>query len=364
MVRIRKDANTLLPHERDRFLKALVKLNGSTGSGTFTALGQVYFNHQDVHGQIGTNAHSFFPINPPNPNTPAFLPWHRLFILRLERELQALDPSVALTYWNFSESDPAKVPVNIFNTAFFGETTGSNMTATFDTTNPMSAWATRWPSFATSAAVTGVRRFPRFAPNQLPSVSTVNNCTPPANEPTVLGFGNTFYSSTASSPTGFSRMEWLAHNRAHVTGGGLNSCTGSGTLAGWLTTLIQPLQDPLFFMLHTNVDRLWAKWQQQNGRFDPLNVDTYPNQGTALPAPPPDKRPGQNLLDPLWPWSTSGTPGGPFPQTIGQISAPPEQPQILNAIDYQQEWNRDNNGTPKRGTIGLGFDYADVPFNH
>ena len=156
-------------------------------------------------------------------------------------------------------------------------------------------------------------------------------------------------------------MEWLAHNRAHVTGGGLTPCPQTNsTIIGWLTSLNQPIQDPLFFMLHTNVDRLWARWQQQTGRWDPLNTDTYPNQGVATGT----QRAGQFMLDPLWPWSTSGTPGGDFPQTIGQPNAPPAKPTILNAIDYQQEWSTNNSGTPQHGTYSLGFDYIDVPYNH
>src|SRR4029450_4890571 len=35
-----------------------------------------------------------------------FLPWHRAYILDLERELQAIDPSVALPYWRFERPAP------------------------------------------------------------------------------------------------------------------------------------------------------------------------------------------------------------------------------------------------------------------
>lgn len=353
MVRVRKDANTLLPHERERFLRALVKLNGSAGSGTFTALGQNYFNYQDVHNQLGARGHSDFPGS--GVYTPAFLPWHRLFILRLERELQALDPSVALTYWNYSETNAANAPVNVFNTAFIGQTIGNSLTTTFDATNPMSAWATRWPNFTSSAVVTGVRRFPMFASNQL---ATGTTCFPPVGESVVMGLGTSFV-SVLGGTTGFSRMEWRAHNQAHVTGGGISPCNNSPAELSWLASLGQPIQDPLFFMLHSNVDRQWARWQQQSSRFDALNTNTYPNQGTA----PTGERVGQFLLDPLWPWDTAGAPGGLFPQTIGQIMAPPERARILNAIDYQQEWNTDSSGTPQRGTIGLGYDYTDVPFS-
>jgi tyrosinase len=351
MVRIRKDANTLSTHERDRFLRSVLRLNGSAGGGSFTALGQTYFNYQDIHNQLGARGHSNFQQN--NAYTPAFLPWHRLFILRLERELQSLDPSVALPFWNYSETNGANAPVNVFNAAFIGVTSGGSLTATFDATNPLAGWATRWPTF-TTPAVTGVRRFPMFTPNQLPTAST---CAPPATDPVILGLGSAFV-STLGGTTGFSRMEWLGHNRAHLTGGGISPCANSGVQVSWLASLGQPIQDPLFFMLHTNVDRQWARWQQQNSRFDALSVDTYHMQGTA----PAGETPGQFLLDPLWPWDGGTAPGGEFPQTIGQISAPPGRARILNAIDYQLQWLAQTSRAPQRSTIGLGYDYIDVPF--
>ena len=44
-----------------------------------------------------------------------FLPWHRAYLLDLERELQAIDPSVALPYWRFDQPAP-----NLFTRDFLG----------------------------------------------------------------------------------------------------------------------------------------------------------------------------------------------------------------------------------------------------
>ena len=46
---------------------------------------------------------------------PRFLPWHRAYLLDLERELQAIDPSVALPYWRFDQPAP-----NLFTPEFLG----------------------------------------------------------------------------------------------------------------------------------------------------------------------------------------------------------------------------------------------------
>ena len=48
---------------------------------------------------------------------PQFLPWHRAYLLDLERQLQAIDPSVSMHYWRFDEPAP-----NVFTKLFMGET--------------------------------------------------------------------------------------------------------------------------------------------------------------------------------------------------------------------------------------------------
>ena len=74
MVRVRKDANTLSPAERDRFTTALGKLNDK-GAGVFSDFRAMHMEQKalnQAHGAAG------------------FLSWHRAYILDLERELQKL----------------------------------------------------------------------------------------------------------------------------------------------------------------------------------------------------------------------------------------------------------------------------------
>ena len=98
MVRIRKNANTLTTAERDRLVAAFAQLNNQ-GTGRFA-------DFRDMHTAVSS---------PQAHGAPAFLPWHRAYLLDLERELQAIDPSVALPYWRFDQPAP-----NIFNLDFFG----------------------------------------------------------------------------------------------------------------------------------------------------------------------------------------------------------------------------------------------------
>lgn len=324
MVRIRKDANTLTTSERDRFLWAVFNLNAHADYETF----------QEVHKLVGSRAHSNGTL------APAFMPWHRIFILRLERELQAFDPSVALHYWRFDQPAP-----NVFTDAFMGVTQPGSSSVTFAATNPLNTWIINNQS--------GVIRSPEFSPSGSPSLSPVPLFCQPMTEADVLNIAPVFFYPSGQN-RGFIAMEWLTHDQAHRAAGG--GCSGS---AGWLSNPSTAVQDPLFFLLNSNVDRLWAKWQLQNNRFDPFAGGAY------IPFPGSTGT-GQLLLDTMWPWNDPSAPGGPFPITQGKFLLPPEQPMPLNAIDYERSYygvgNNYNQGLQAKE--GLGFAYDDVPFGH
>ena len=98
MVRVRKNANTLTTGERDRLVAAFAQLNNQ-GTGRFA-------DFRDMHTAVSSaQAHG----------AKGFLPWHRAYLLDLERELQNIDPSVSLPYWRFDQPAP-----NIFTRDFLG----------------------------------------------------------------------------------------------------------------------------------------------------------------------------------------------------------------------------------------------------
>ena len=85
---------------------------------------------------------------------PAFLPWHRAYLLDLERELQAIDPSVTLPYWRFDQAAP-----NLFTLDFFG-VSDPNGTVQFSPANPLHFWVTD--------GIPGINRSPNFPTNTAP----------------------------------------------------------------------------------------------------------------------------------------------------------------------------------------------------
>ena len=89
-------------------------------------------------------------------------------------------------------------------------------------------------------------------------------------------------------------MEQTTHNGAH---------NNSGNTISWIggSPAIAP-QDPLFYFLHCNIDRLWAKWQDANGRYDATLLNTYDRQGSFTTPTVSGQRLGQYLDDTLWPW--------------------------------------------------------------
>jgi tyrosinase len=304
MVRIRKNANDLTEEERDRFLSALAILNNPGNGKIFRDLRNIHTNDSDgeAHGNAG------------------FLPWHRAYLLDLERELQLIDPSVALPYWRFDEPAP-----NLFDEDFMGVSNGGMVK--FAPGHPLGGWTTDEGA--------GIRRTPLFDAETSASPILINQAA-------TMNLGNLYAE--------FRRlMEGNPHASAHL------SFTGS------IRAVQTAATDPLFFLLHCNVDRLWAKWQRLYWRFNTEDPATYPRQGS-----PGATRIGHRLEDTMWPWNgVTGTggpddknprprtaPGGPLADSP-TTDAPGREPKVRHMIDYQ--------GVIAPGKR-LGFGYDDVRF--
>ncbi|MBA2302685.1 MAG: tyrosinase family protein [Acidobacteria bacterium] len=291
MVRIRKNANNLTSGERTRLVAAFAQLNDQ-GLGRFADFREMHVNQSspEAHGR------------------PAFLPWHRAYLLDLERELQAVDPSVALPYWRFDQPAPS-----LFTPDYLGVSDALG-NVQLSATNPLQFWRTD--------NVPGIVRRPFFDPGQAPAGLRT--------EAQTLALGAQY--------TGFRTLEGNPHGSAHTSFGGFISSIGTAA------------RDPLFFLLHCNVDRLWAKWQLQNNRFDSGVAASYDTNN-------PGNKTGHNLVDTMWPWNgiTTGdrppfAPGGALASSAC-VNAPGPQPRVQDCFDY-------------RGSVAavaqMGFDYDDV----
>lgn len=310
MVRVRKNANLLTDAERDRFLAALRDVNAA-GTG-------VYEDFRDMH--VATAA-----VNTQEHQGPQFLPWHRAYLLDLERELQTKDASVTLPYWRFDE-----VAARVFSPQFMGSTARSVAgqpppAVTLAPGHALSGWVTD--------GVPGILRGAWFDPQSepAPGLPFANPPFPLLTQAETLALGTRFQR--------FARMEGSPHGAAHVS------------FSGYISDIDTAPKDPLFFLLHCNVDRLWALWQWMNRRFDPGSTDAY--RGEAVD--------GRRATDTMWPWNNVKLPPRPNFAPRGQsgllgsslVPAPGPKPTVGSTIDYQGL---------VRTTAALGYDYDDVPY--
>jgi tyrosinase len=295
-VRVRKDAQTLSAGERDRFLAAFATLNGG-GAGRFRDFREMHTGVVDpeAHGNRG------------------FLPWHRAYLLDLERELQAIDPSVALPYWRFDQAAP-----RVFTRDFMGVPDQFGR-VDFVPGHPFGTWRTD--------GTLGIVRAPGFLPGNAPFGLLTEVAT--------IALGG---AAPNASYGGFAVMEGNPHGSAH------------GSFNGFIGFIDSAPRDPLFFLLHCNVDRLWAKWQWVHLRANAAEPNAF--------APAFQNRVGHRLADTMWPWNgdtafprPSTAPGGPLASTPSSL-APGPTPTVGSMLDYQGA----------AGGVPLGFAYDDVPF--
>ena len=193
------------PEDWDRLIDGINRLHG-TGAAL-----PAYRNFVKVHVRTMTTAEgmtwrgrTMTDMGMIGVNLPA---WHRQMLVRFERRLQRVYPSVFIPYWDWiAHPNP---PARISDPAL------------------LDSWSVERdpnPNFMPSEAdVEAVKARRRFVP---------------------------FKSALENGP----------HNAVH------------NAIGGDMTTAASPT-DPLFFMHHANVNRLWYQWQEAHPNQNPSNMD-------------------------------------------------------------------------------------------
>ena len=167
----------------------------------------------------------------------AFLPWHRWFLQHLEVELQRVEsPEVTIPYWDWTRPDSRSIDAEPWKSFFGGR---SNTGGQFDL----------WP----------YNRAPAD-PQHVPL-------------PVLLPLNANFSVVDRLNRNSFARFRELESSGGH--GGGHNWV--GGTMAGGSSPL-----DPLFWLHHANIDRLWAIWQRNHTGVS--QYTTAPAAGDSVPA--------------------------------------------------------------------------------
>ena len=258
--------------ERDQFVNALQALDATK---VFPD-GVSYWDKQDQIHQA-THVHG----------GPAFVPWHRELGNRLEAMLREVDLGVALHYWDWT-TDPTSAPdgrggtVNLFTAQNMGSAAG-RAGVPFDAFDNAGIFAgsrdeTRAPADPPQEIT---RTVTAGAPTQVDTDAALIACADALPQAQQWTRFREVIEGTRKADGSFAPFSDWNHNALH------------GYIGGTIATAHSSFEDPFVFLLHSNLDRLWAMWQTQPGfdwRLDPDQV--YGNEDGD-----PD------ITDPLEPWA-------------------------------------------------------------
>lgn len=304
---IRKSAADLSDAERDQFLEALIRLKQRQGQGVPLAVG-VYDRyvalHQAVFAVVAPGLPPGETVNFGHWNI-GFCPWHRQYLRAFEQALQAEVPGVTLPYWDWA-GHPAAL-ARLFTPEFLSELRDGApaplqngvLRATVPTAERPPWWPDGAEGFAVHGLLTGgwgetLQRGSQGVPWP-PSAAALqdleNYLGPAPDEVHPLWF---FWSVLEQGSLQITRA---THNRGH------------NFIGGHMATGYSP-NDPVFWLHHANVDRLWANWQANR-------LDAVPGSQPEDHWPDPEERSpfdgepaplGHRLNDAMWPW-VAGAPG-------------------------------------------------------
>jgi tyrosinase len=257
---IRKNQNTLNQRQRLEFVAAVKKLKQTYHPGAAISIYDEYV-HAHMMAMDNQNIHE----------GPGFFPWHRAFLRSLELELQAINPKVTIPYWDFTvDNQPDS---SVWAADFMGGDGDPN------DDHIVKDGPFRQDEWQLIFDGPSLRRKFAYYVDTLPTTDDVAgaflvgqyDCPPyDVGCPIDQSFRN--YMAGWNFPSGEPEM----HNRVH------------NWVGGSMVTMSSP-NDPIFWLVHANLDRLWGQWEAIYG-FD------YPDSG----APP-----GQNLHDLMIPFGST-----------------------------------------------------------
>jgi Common central domain of tyrosinase len=256
---IRRDIATISDEERTLFVNAIRALDdpmsafvygnnagheGADAAGNITYWDMQEQIHKDAHAH-GIDVHA----------GPAFVPWHRDIVNRLEALLRKVDSRLSLHYWDWT-TDPrvgTADRVAILTGTAAGSPVGFMGSSSGNAGAPFADFE--------STEITGdpVLGVPGDGVHDHIWRAVAPGPSPVSSDSSILS--NTDF-------TAFNGALQNAHNSAH------------GYIGGTLGNAHFSFHDPMVFLLHSNMDRLWAMWQRTAGAQSRLNPATA--YGTIL----------------------------------------------------------------------------------
>lgn len=260
----RKNQSTLTAAEKAAFVAAVKALKANGSYDVFVAQHRTAF---------------LAGVNDPAHGGPAFLPWHREYLRRFERALQQIDPSVSIPYWDWTVDSTTNA--SIWNANFMGGNgTGPGGRVM---TGPFAFSTGEWTLTVLDPGDTDNFLTRAFgAMGALPTQQGVNAAI------NIVPYDSAPWNRNSSMNTSFrNHLEGIIHNPGHMWVGGSMMAMSSPN-------------DPVFWLHHCNIDRLWAVWQREN-----------PGQNYRPPSGTAGVVNGHGLDDPMPPWNNEASPPTP-----------------------------------------------------
>ena len=277
--------------------------------------------------------HSSAPAPPPQGYTayahmlPTFLAWHRIFLLRFEDALRTVNPNVTVPYWDWT-ADPFPSDITTGDNMLMGPNgSGTTHVVQSGPFSPGAGWVCYRAAGISNASWLGSDLQRNFGADgiTLPSTADVDSAL------SVISFdikpwdrNSVPENSFRNTLEGWEPDPPRLHNRVHVY------------IGGQMKTVPQAINDPVFWMHHANIDRVWCKWQKMHD----AEFHHLPRGGVNDPHPKTCLKPGFCAFDPMPPFTTNGE------------LPPQEMPfDAINMMAYNYEYD-DCQGACRNGDFG------------
>jgi Common central domain of tyrosinase/Polyphenol oxidase middle domain/Protein of unknown function (DUF_B2219) len=252
-----------------------------------------------------------------------FFSWHRMYLYFFERILRAAsgNPNFALPYWNWSDPAQAALPQ-----PFWSPTTGNSLYIPVNYTEPDGTALEGRPAGVDNGTY-------QLSPSTVDYSVAFGYTNFDSPNGSGLSFGGQIASPTQfNSPSG--ELESQPHNVVHTS------------LSGLMGDPDTAAEDPIFWLHHANIDRLWNLWiEQGGGRQDPTDTawltttfTFFDENGAAV------NMTGQQVVDTAadlgYIYDTDPQPPSPGASPMGQIkrtplTGPPPENAPRHVLDEQ-----------------------------
>jgi tyrosinase len=198
-----------------------------------------------------------------------FLPWHRAYVFFFERILRWASGrrDFALPYWNYADPAQRALPLVFREELADGKPNPLYLPATTKFTDDQHR---TWDYPMRDPGLNQGRELDPCLVRLCPLTRIPFSNSPPDDADSC--FGGQRADQPGSSPVSGQGAQEKPHGQIHKAIGGNVTVIGGQLMSGFMHFQATAARDPLFWMHHCNIDRLWVSWLDLNdGRMNPLD---------------------------------------------------------------------------------------------